>query len=414
MDVENRMDIEPPSPQNKPPSLSARAQALLQASRVETGFDSYLAYLDFHAKEDPRMFKLSRLLTNYTRHVRQDRTDAETNWAGSILSVLETDISLEHSDKVGTQIIETLCHPPQEARLQIVFWNHSQWADLEWQAGLLNFLGMYFRLDPVFFETLLDKAASFRPPFLSDLAMINRHNPTLIEAGPVVATVCRHKDQNNGVTVILIAGPLERRPDKPFPEFEFCDYICPCLPLSASPGPEHQSDIPQCPGPYRYYPRVLRWWLDRHPDAKCDDTSLLILCFLPLLQLNHTVLRLYSQELYTAYRSKTEEMYQLRADLRHYINVTENSWYGFMRYVKFRFKCDPTKQPIYEGIMDDYTDATSVATRLESEVRDYLSLQAGTLGLEESRKSIELSDRQMEEAKRGKLLHMERNLKRTC
>ncbi|KAL8680929.1 MAG: hypothetical protein Q9186_002889 [Xanthomendoza sp. 1 TL-2023] len=53
--------------------------------------------------------------------------------------------------------------------------------------------------------------------------------------------------------------------------------------------------------------------------------------------------------------------------------------------------------------MDDYTDAMIEGTRLESQLRDSLQLQAGTLGLEESRKSIELSDRQIEEAKRVKV-----------
>lgn len=41
------------------------------------------------------------------------------------------------------------------------------------------------------------------------------------------------------------------------------------------------------------------------------------------------------------------------------------------------------------------------ATRLEAEIRDYLQLQTGELALEESKKSIELSNSQIEEAKRG-------------
>lgn len=41
------------------------------------------------------------------------------------------------------------------------------------------------------------------------------------------------------------------------------------------------------------------------------------------------------------------------------------------------------------------------ATRLETEIRDYLQLQIGELALQESKKSIELSNPQIEEAKRG-------------
>ena len=40
------------------------------------------------------------------------------------------------------------------------------------------------------------------------------------------------------------------------------------------------------------------------------------------------------------------------------------------------------------------------ATRLEAEIRDYLQLQTGELALEKSKNSIELSNSQIEEAKR--------------
>ncbi|KAL8806368.1 MAG: hypothetical protein Q9182_001398 [Xanthomendoza sp. 2 TL-2023] len=463
MDVEKGMDIEPPSPHTtyprfqswksrgqsqetaealtKPPPLSARAQALLQASKAETGFDSYHAYIEFHAKEHPRLARLGEELVKFNGRVdgpflpefRPKRRSKESKWAGSILNVLESDISLEHSDKYGTQLIETLCHPPEEARLQIVLWNLSFLEDSPCQTDLLSFLGMYFRLDPVYFEALVDRVNNFHLPFNRNMNTINRHDPTLIEAGPFVATVCRQKDQPHGVSVILIAGSLEREPSltEPSLKFDLHDYICPYPPLFASSGPERQQEISQCPGYYQYYPRVLKLWLDRHPDAKRDDTSLIILCFLPLLQLNHDSLRRHSHEVYKGIGAPNcikdtvtldpiatdqiwaNDLYELRTSLRDHINATENNWYRFMRYVRFHLNCEPTKLPFYPRILDDYTNATSEGTRLENHGRDYLQLQAGALGLEESRKSIELADRQMEEAKRGKLLQLQRNVKLT-
>ncbi|CAF9919847.1 MAG: hypothetical protein ALECFALPRED_001319 [Alectoria fallacina] len=57
-------------------------------------------------------------------------------------------------------------------------------------------------------------------------------------------------------------------------------------------------------------------------------------------------------------------------------------------------------EPFIE-IEDQLQQAHLEAHRLENEIRDYLQLQIGELALQESRKSIELSGSQIEEAKRG-------------
>ncbi len=44
---------------------------------------------------------------------------------------------------------------------------------------------------------------------------------------------------------------------------------------------------------------------------------------------------------------------------------------------------------------------TRVAKRLEAEVRDYMQLVVGVLSIEESRKSIQLSNTQLNEGKKG-------------
>ncbi len=53
------------------------------------------------------------------------------------------------------------------------------------------------------------------------------------------------------------------------------------------------------------------------------------------------------------------------------------------------------------AVEDELRQARLEASRLETEIRDFLQLQTGELALQESRKSIELSNSQIEEAKRG-------------
>ena len=58
------------------------------------------------------------------------------------------------------------------------------------------------------------------------------------------------------------------------------------------------------------------------------------------------------------------------------------------------------------AIEDELQQAHLEALRLETEIREYLQLQTGELALQESRKSIELSNSQIEEAKRGQSEHL--------
>lgn len=53
-------------------------------------------------------------------------------------------------------------------------------------------------------------------------------------------------------------------------------------------------------------------------------------------------------------------------------------------------------------IKADWTILLDEERRFESDVRDYLQLQVGNLALEESRRSIELVNSQIQEAKSGK------------
>lgn len=56
---------------------------------------------------------------------------------------------------------------------------------------------------------------------------------------------------------------------------------------------------------------------------------------------------------------------------------------------------------VYLSMIQACKHVIDEARRLESEMRDHLQLQVGNLSLEESRKSIELSNFQVQEGKRG-------------
>ncbi|CAD6592077.1 MAG: hypothetical protein ASARMPRED_005971 [Alectoria sarmentosa] len=71
------------------------------------------------------------------------------------------------------------------------------------------------------------------------------------------------------------------------------------------------------------------------------------------------------------------------------------------RFILSQMPCDTNLDEPFIEIEDQLQQAHLEAHRLENEIRDYLQLQIGELALQESRKSIELSGSQIEEAKRG-------------
>lgn len=57
--------------------------------------------------------------------------------------------------------------------------------------------------------------------------------------------------------------------------------------------------------------------------------------------------------------------------------------------------------PLYLDFLERRSGFVEEARRFESELRDYLQLEGSRLALEESKKSIELSNYQIQEGKRG-------------
>lgn len=71
-------------------------------------------------------------------------------------------------------------------------------------------------------------------------------------------------------------------------------------------------------------------------------------------------------------------------------------------HITWQKKEEWLKEPIYK-IMDQRLGQCCLpARRLEVEARDSLQLEAGLLALQESRKSIEISNHQVQEGRRGK------------
>ncbi|KAL8928205.1 MAG: hypothetical protein Q9208_001915 [Pyrenodesmia sp. 3 TL-2023] len=97
------------------------------------------------------------------------------------------------------------------------------------------------------------------------------------------------------------------------------------------------------------------------------------------------------------YKRLDQERYQLRRTTED----CENHQDFFVDYVVSNGHQDWLQRRSYRTTAAYWALTTKVAKRLEAEVRDYMQLVVGDLSIEESRKSIQLSNTQLDESKKG-------------
>lgn len=139
---------------------------------------------------------------------------------------------------------------------------------------------------------------------------------------------------------------------------------------------------------------------------KEDPTTILLLCLLPLFRLEIVKIRRSCSEvseLLLRQHFESEDIYNKRTALRNSIDRLLNDWRSLKTYTEFSQLRQCTKGHIFRQVEAEVNEVTANADRLESSLRDCLQLEVGKLGLEESKKSIDVSNRQIEEAKRGKV-----------
>lgn len=90
-----------------------------------------------------------------------------------------------------------------------------------------------------------------------------------------------------------------------------------------------------------------------------------------------------------------------RLNLRRYIVDTQNSLKNLVRFVRSQRAEHLLDCEAYLIMEELWKDALDEGRSIEAEVRDNMQIEASELSLEESRKSILLSNHQIEESRRG-------------
>ena len=428
----------PPLPFNR--SWGFRFRNELQ---FQTGFSSYKSFLETLEKTGPQFKELLRGLEELRTKDRFafGRPDLGEVFILDILKDGSTSVSLKvqgSGDPATTllprhmrgsyldtdqqlQLFHNLQSPPENIPARIVLWS------IPWECdpypGMIDALGLGLKIDPSFFEILLSIT---RPSYNSLRPKGSNH----VIIGKSVATVARNYQSKEGSPpVLFVAGNFDDRlgiaPDKW--EQRYRDMVEEDLKgeIGGSVSVSHFATETRSPDDLaslssNQYLNLLRNHFQKDHNTDPEDDGLLLSAMLPLLKLEIMRLFVQCQILQTAllevqdgmeFRDRyPEDEKQIAYDsldkqrfwLRRRLEDLEESKNRFAKYVRSRGAAKWLQSKTWLSQDEDISEIVIEARAKEAEARDYMQLQIGNLSILESRKSIQLSNQQIDEAKRGK------------
>lgn len=391
--------------------------------KTETGYGSYVEYASAH--EELRSALHSCFLDDL-----RDPPSANYKSTCFILDLSRAPdspatFSFRCRTSSASNTLANLRHPPAQSSVQVLLWSISQ-TDPE----MVSALGLGLRLNLPYFEAVYEKVIHPQQRRRSEGIFSLEHPnishgywrpfaPTYLEVDGKIMTISGHRSPNQicSVPVVLIAGSdwkIERVSE------EIGDVLP--IPDGAVDTTSHEIPEPpqwrQCDDEVRDYARLLQWCLPRGDESAGSSATLMFDALILLLY--RSALRINAQcsqarftylELLDPFASRADklwyknillsELYQQRLSLRRAIEDSEGDTTEFLTYIELHAMEEWL--PSFTQLSKRVKGGRDAAYRLEVEIRDYLQIQAGEMGLQESRKSIQLSSIQIEESKRGSL-----------
>ena len=399
----------------------------------EIGFGSYNEYLEAY-REQESVIRFLKTLTSSMKSTEQP-----------LCSVV--DISRDHDSSAtissqdygsnqgnATKLLGDLRHPPQTSMCRILlWWLRPKYAYPTW---LLDVCGLGLRIGPQFFDALHARASVYSRASESALPMWSFPlNHTLV--GQHISTTARDylPGQAASPPIVLVVGWDSKFWDSMNDVFQPTVYfpgVCERQDVDIHNTPPfhnpHESDKNedrdarlQPKSIYygtRAYKKVLHWLLEQKRGIAMRDDEYPTFCTMPLIRLDIISLQIKSSlfwrfNLSGVSVSSDDENGEQPRDVhswvrderywfRRHIGDSESSQRHFADYISSKKGYKWIEDEVYLELRQQWDDALSDARGIEAEARDLMQLEAGYLSLEESRKSIELSNHQLEENKRCK------------
>lgn len=328
------------------------------------------------------------------------------------------------ASEVSTQLLQHLRSPPRNVQARIVRWSISR--DCLPHPSMIETLGLGLRICSSFFETLLS---------IMNFEMRRLDGQECVKIGDNVAVVTRnYRFEEGAPPVVLVAGETDlesdyrdpsdiwERPHTPHHEvvervmsWEITGGMLPCR---SAIDKLSRSDVEFVSS--SQYLNLVQKYVQDNNGIEAESDALPLIAMLPLLQLEVLHLRIQCETVKSEllgfqhrvehprwYRPEhTQELFQSmdnqRFWLRRRLEGLEESRIRFVKFIYLQNAEKWLKGRTWLSQDENITEVVTEARAKDAEARDYMQLQIGNLSILESRKSIELSTQQIDDAKRGK------------
>ena len=375
----------------------------------ETGFETYLDYLEACRSKLKRSHDdlIDRLKTkDKSRHPRRDLRGYCSIWDIFEDGTTSSSIAIAPSSEAyDTDILTVLRQPPQQAILRVVVLKPKT-AVSEISPRLVNAVGLGLRIIPEFFEayiTMKDHDISRKVPLDAEYGTI----------GSTVFTVAREylPGMSPCPPVVLIL----------FNSTEDFDNVSP-QPALFTPLEFMNSHALECVSWPTSFKSLSSDYLKRHQGPLLSLEVAMLYTLLPLLRPCLYSLRKVYDDVNIKYLRRTydfrtnllalepetdnleEGMEDLRFILRRQVRRYEQCMSDIQRYLRKQDIKNPEQYEAFLLVIKESHDCLNSARSLEAEIRDWLQLRVGNLALQESKKSIQLSNMQIKDSKRGMMM----------
>ena len=328
-------------------------------------------------------------------------------------------VSLRCCSSSASVFLAYLRQPAIGGAIRIVLWRTSEIGE-----DMVNAIGLGLKIHPRFFYILCTMSGRLYSGFAESDRLDQRPlAPNSIGIGGFVVTKAHsyHATNLEVFPTVLIAG-------ENFGTLSRKTRLDESLDCSSPPVGSLSESLDEVPAWINGYLRVLQHDIATEGVSTTEDSAeLLFTSLIPVLWLNmfsirekcHSIREDYykfivprdaflkslqkTQPRYRYVREKStrlEDLFEWRKDLRRIIENSEDTLEQIQRFMRPQRVYGKRRERSW--IEDDTKQVHLEAHRLEAEIRDYLQLQTGVVAIQESRRSIELSNLQIEEGRRGK------------
>ena len=399
------------TPSTRNSLCQTRVDKLENDSEAESGYSSYADYLKAYSGKSPY---LNRILNQVNKSMPPPAPCYANREAEFTILDLSSDeksraLVLSRRDCMSeTGIVANLHQPPANVAVQILLWNTKYYLS----KYAIDTLGLGLKLDPRFFRAL----------YPAETDQNRRHwDPKYVTIAGAVVTIIRlpSSDKADAVPIVLIAcmeweaelaNAVEEEIGDTYP---FQLSAAETFPVYAPPDMIKSHE-------HANYIRLLNWCLKNEEEPLAGLKDMLLKPLFPLMYLDIFRIRNFCEVLrhkyelllefanYELHYATGEKWNKIHSDmpndrlrLRAMVEDSEDGLNHLLRYIRFQRCADWPLNESWLRVENDLRATHEEARRFETQLRDYLQIKVGQWALHESQKSIELSNRQIEEGKRG-------------